>query len=107
MGIMRRELLLGIALAAFMVTPCMAAVTVEETTDAEHLMNAGYSEITAEDVFMLKNRANGKPVEPLYEKSQNKFVKACRKFYAYIDPAQDLPDRLHHDVSPSPSWSDL
>lgn len=107
MGIMRRELLFGIALAAFMVTPCMAAVTVEETTDAERLMNAGYSEITAEDVFMLKNRANGKPVEPLYEKSQNKFVKACRKFYAYIDPAQDLPDRLHHDVSPSPSWSDL
>ena len=104
---MRRELLFGIALAAFMVTPCMAAVTVEETTDAEHLLNSGYSEITAEDVFMLKNRANGKPVEPLYEKSQNKFVKACRRIYAYIDPAQDIPDRLHHDVAPSPSCSDL
>ena len=52
MGIMRRELLFGIALAAFMVTPCMAAVTVEETTDAEHLMNAGYSEITAEDALI-------------------------------------------------------
>ena len=107
MGIMRRELLFGIALAAFITLPTMAAVTVEETTDAEHLLNSGYSEITAEDIFMLKNRATGKPVEPLYEKSQNKFVRACKKIYAYIDPSQDAPDRLHHDVAPSPSWSDL
>lgn len=107
MGIMRRELLFGLLLAAFLTTPCLAAVTVEESTDAEFLLNSGYSEITAEDVFMLKNRANGKPVEPLYEKSQNKFIKFCRSVYAYIDPAQDTPDRLHHDVDPSPVWSDL
>ena len=107
MGIMKRELLLSFVLAAFMLTPCIAAVTVEETTDAEHLLNSGYSEITAEDVFMLKNRATGKPVEPLYDKSQNKFVKACKKIYAYIDPAQEIPDKLHHDVKPAPSWSDL
>ena len=107
MGIMRRELLFGIALIAFMVTPCMAAVTLEQATDAEHLLNSGYSELVVEDVFMMKNRATGKPVEPLYEKSQNKFVNVCRKIYAYIDPAQDLPDRLHHDIQPSPSWSDL
>ena len=56
---------------------------------------------------MLKNRATGKPVEPLYEKSQNKFIKFCRSVYAYIDPSQDNPDRLHHDIKPSPAWSDL
>jgi hypothetical protein len=107
MGVMRKNLLLAIALLAFLTVPAKAAVTVEQSTDPEYLINQGYSQLTAEDVLIQKNRANGKPVEPLYEKSQNKFVKACRKFYAYIDPAQDLPDRLHHDVSPSPSWSDL
>lgn len=107
MGIMRREILLGIALFAFMVLPGFAAVTIEETTDAEYLLNTGYSELMAEDVFMSKNRANGKPIEPLYEKSQNRFIKTCRKIYSYIDPAQDNVDRLHHDVKPSPTWSDL
>ena len=107
MGIMRRELLFGLLLAAFLTTPCLAAVTVEESTDAEFLLNSGYSEITAEDVFMLKNRANGKPVEPLYEKSQNKFVKFCKAVYAYLDPSQEEYDKLHHDVKLSPSYSDL
>ena len=107
MDIMRRELLLGIILTAFIATPCLAEVTIEESTDAEFLLNSGYSEIMAEDVFMLKNRANGKPIEPLYEKSQNKFVKACKKIYAYIDPAYEAQDKLHHNISPSPSWSDL
>ena len=61
----------------------------------------------AEDVFMLKNRANAKPVEPLYEETQNKLVKAWKKVYAYIDPSQDSHDRLHHDIKRSPSWTDL
>ena len=104
---MRRELLFGLLLAAFLTTPCFAAVTVEETTDAEYLLNSGYSEITAEDVFVLKNRANGKPVEPLYEKSQNKFVKFCRNVFSYIDSAQDNPDRLRHDIKNYPTWTDL
>jgi hypothetical protein len=56
---------------------------------------------------MQKNRVNGKPIEPLYEKSQNKFIKACKRFYAYIDPGIDTPDRLHHDIKPSPSITDL
>ncbi len=107
MGVMRRNLLFAIVLAALISVPVMAAVTVEESTDAEYLINAGYSQITAEDVFISKNRVNGKPIEPLYEKSQNKFVKACKKFYAYLDPSIDEQDRIHHDVQPSPSYSDL
>ena len=104
---MKRNLLFAIALCIFLVAPTMAAVTVEESTDAEYLINAGYSQLTAEDVFILKNRVNGKPIEPLYEKSQNRFVKACKKLRAYIDPGMDEPDRLHHDIKPSPSFTDL
>ena len=107
MGAMRKELLLLSTLVALVSMPVMAAVTVEETTDSEYLINSGYSQIMAEDVFMSKNRVNGKTIEPLYEKSQNKFVKACRKLYAYIDPAQDEADRLHHDIKMSPVFSDL
>lgn len=104
---MKRNLLFAIVLCAFIAGPSMAAITLEESTDAEYLINAGYSQMTAEDVFMSKSRANGKPIEPLYEKSQNKFVQICRKFHAYIDPGLDEPDRLHHDIKPSPSYSDL
>ena len=107
MGVMRRNLLFLAALCAFIAAPAMAAVTVEETTDAEYLINSGYSQAVAEDVFMTKNRVSGKPIEPLYEKPQNKFVRVCKKFYAYIDPAVDTDDRLHHDIHMSPSFSDL
>ena len=88
--------------------PANSAVTVEEMTDAEYVINAGYSQAFAEDIFMQKNRVTSKAIEPLYEKSQNKFIKACKRIYAYIDPACDVPDeRLHHDVKRSPSASDL
>ena len=107
MGVMRRKLLFAMALSAFMVMPSMAAVTIEESTDAEYLINQGFSQSAAEDVFIQKNRATGKPIEPLYEKSQNRFVKFCKAVYAYIDPAQEEYDKLHHDVKLSPSYSDL
>ena len=104
---MRKILLLSIALMAFLAVPTMAAVTVEETTDAEYLINAGFSQTLAEDVFMQKNRVNGKSIEPLYDKSQNFVVKGWRKFFGYLDPGQDTYDRLHHDIKMSPSFSDL
>ncbi len=84
-----------------------AAVTVEETTDAEYLINSGYSQALAEDVFVQKNRTLGNPIEPLYEKSGNVLVKGWKKFFSYLDPAQDTYDRLHHDIKLSPSASDL
>ena len=104
---MRRNLLLAMALMAFMTAPSMAAMTVEESTDAEYLINAGYSQAVAEDVFVLKSRAAGKPIEPLYEKSQNAFVRGWKKFYSYLDPAQENDDKLHHDIKGSPSYTDL
>ena len=107
MGAMRKKLLLMIALMAFATIPTMAELTVEETTDAEYLINSGYSQTMAEDVFMQKNRVVGNPIEPLYEKSGNKFVRAWKRFYSYLDPAQEIPDRLHHDIQLSPSNTDL
>ena len=107
MGVMKRSLFFGLVLCTLMITPAIAAVTVEESTDAEYLINGGFSQALVEDVFVLKNRANGKPIEPLYEKSQNGFVKAWRKLNAYMDPALDEPDRLHHDIKMSPHYSDL
>ncbi len=107
MGAMKRNLLFAIALMAFLTVPARADVTVEQTTDAEYLINAGYSQVMAEDVFMLKNRANGQPIEPLYEKSQNSVVKGWRKFFSYLDPAQESVDRIHHDIKLSPSATDL
>lgn len=104
---MKRNLLFAITIVAFSVLPTIASVTLEETTDAEYLMNSGYSQAVAEDVFMLKNRANGRPIEPLYDKSQNVFVRGLKKIYAYIDPSIEEPDRLHHDIKLSPSVSDL
>lgn len=105
---MRKNLSLGLALLALFSGPTFAAVTVEETTDAEYLINSGYSQTLAEDVFIQKNRVSGKPIEPLYDRNQNKFVRFCKKFHAYIDPAlDDYEQRLHHDIKLSPSVTDL
>ena len=104
---MKKDLLFAVALSLVLTVSANAAVTVEETTDAEYIMNSGYSQLMAEDVFMQKTRSTGKPIEPLYEKNQNVLVKTWKKIYAYIDPAQDSLDRIHHDIKPAPSASDL
>ena len=107
MGIMRKNLLLSLAVLAMFSLPSFADMTIEESTDAEYLINSGYSQSAAEDVFVLKNRALGKPIEPLYETSQNAFVRGWKKLFSYIDPAQENVDRIHHDIKRSPSASDL
>ena len=96
--------LLMLMLAA---NPSFAEITLEETTDAEYLINAGQSHTIAEEVFMLKSRNLGKPIEPLYEKPDNFVVRNWRKFFSYLDPAQDSFDRLHHDIKHAPHFSDL
>ena len=107
MGVMKRKLLFTAIIATIAVFPAMASVSVQESTDAEYLINQGFSEQTAEDVFMVKNRANGNPVEPLYTKKHNKFMNFYKRVWGYIDPAIDEADRLHHDIQPSPSFTDL
>jgi len=104
---MGRKLLFIFALLIFIANPSFAAVTIEETTDAEYLINSGYSQAIAEDIFVQKNRIAGNPTEALYEKSNNYLVKCWRKLFAYIDPAQDNYDRIHHDIKLAPHPSDL
>ena len=108
MGVMkRRVILLSLLLSVVAAVPSMSAVTPRQATDAEYLMNAGYSQLTAEDVLVLKNRANGNAPETLYRKDSNGFVRGWKAFWGYIDPARDEFDRVHHNVQPSPAFSDL
>lgn len=107
MGVMKRVLLFSLMMIIAGFTAARASMTVEQSTDAEYLINSGYSQVMAEDVFISKNRANGATIEPLYEKSQNRFVRAWRAFYSYLDPAQETVDRIHHDVRLAPHHSDL
>lgn len=104
---MKRNLFLTIAISALFAVPSFAAVTIEQTTDAEYIINSGYSQVVAEDVFVQKSRAKGEAIEPLYEKTGNRFVRGWRKFYSYFDPAQESVDRIHHDTKLAPHHSDL
>lgn len=104
---MKRNLFLALVLCVAFGLQASASITVEQTTDPEYLINGGYSEAAAEEVLIVKNRAAGKPVEPLYEKKNSKFVRFWRNLYGYIDPATDTDERLHHDIQMSPSYRDL
>ena len=104
---MRRFLLYGVIFLAVLSVPVRASVTVDEVSEPEYLINSGYSQAVAEDVFVTKNRATGKPIEPLYETSSNRYVRWWKTFWAYLDPARDEVDRIHHDIELTPSYKDL
>jgi len=106
MGVMRKNLLLVLALFAFACIQSNATVTVEQSTEPDYIINSGYSEATAEEIMLLKNRVNGKPAEPIYEK-HNKFVRFCRNMFGYLEPAQDTDERIHHNIHMSPNFRDL
>ena len=106
MGVMKRNLLV-LALFTALCLQASASVTVEQTTDPEYIINSGYSEATAEEILIAKNRALGKPAEPLYESSGNRFTRFWRNVYGYIDPAASTDRRIHHDINLSPSARDL
>ena len=86
-----------------------AEVTPHQMTDAEYMINGGYSEATAEEALIMKQRAAGEPCEPLYEKkySNNKCVRFFQRFYSYLDPSIDNEERYHHDIHMSPHYADL
>ena len=101
----RKSFLLSLLLVA--VLPAFAAVTPEQATDAEYVMNQGYSQMMAEDVFMVKNRVSGKPAETLYDKDSHPLVRGWKAIWGYVDPAREEYDRIHHNIKPSPAFSDL
>ena len=107
MGVMKKNLILVMALFTFTCVQSNAAITVEQMTEPDYIINNGYSEATAEEIMLIKNRTNGKPAESASLKSRNKFVRFCRNLYGYLDPAQDTDERIHHDIHMSPSYKDL
>ena len=107
MGVMKKNLLLVMALFTFACIQSNAAITVEQMTEPDYVINNGYSEATAEEIMLIKNRVNGKPAESSSLKSRNKFVRFCRNVYGYLDPAQDTDERIHHDIHMSPNVKDL
>ena len=108
MGVMRKKLLLVLALFTLICVRANADITPAQITDPEYMINNGFSEATAEQVLIMKNRIDGKPCEPLYEKkANNKFVNFFRNCYSYLDPSMDNDERYHHDIHQSPSWHDL
>ena len=107
MGVMERKLVLSLAMATILCLQSHAAISSNQLTEPDYVINNGYSEATAEEIMLIKNRTNGKPYEPISDKKHNKFVRFCRNVYGYIDPAQDTDERMHHDVHMSPSVKDL
>lgn len=107
MGVMRRNLFLVLALFTALCISARADFTPAQQTGAEYLINNGYSEAGAEQVLIMKNRAAGEPVEPLYEKKHNKFVRFLQNCYSYLDPVVDNDERYHHDIHQSPNVKDL
>ena len=108
MGVMRRVLFISLlVLGTFALLQANAGITVEEQTDADYIINNGYSEAMAEQILINKNRSNGQPAEPLYEQKHGKFVRFVRNVYGYLDPSQDTDERIHHDIHMSPNVRDL
>lgn len=104
---MKKSLFLVLALCFLCNVQGNASVTSEQLTEPEYVINNGYSEAAAEEVLKVKNRAAGKPVEPLYDKSYSGFTRFCRNIFGYIDPSQDTDERLHHNIHQSANWKDL
>lgn len=104
---MKKNLLSVLFLLVFASIQVNATVTPEQLTEPDYVINNGYSEATAEEIMLIKNRVSGKPAEPIYERRHNKFVRFCRNVYGYLDPASDTDERIHHDIHMSPSVKDL
>ena len=107
MGAMKRNLLSVLALLTFACVQANASVTPEQVTEPDYVINSGYSEATAQEILLMKNRVNGQPTEHVYGMKGNKFVRFWRNVYSYLDPSVDNDERIHHDIHMSPSPRDL
>ncbi|MBQ8668724.1 hypothetical protein IJ472_03010 [bacterium] len=102
--------LLLIAIAATIPAMAQAAVSVDQATQTEVLLNNGFSKQTADMVNISKSRATGREYysddERAFQK-QNKFVRFWRKLYVYADPAAEDYSYYHHSTDTTPSYTDL
>ena len=95
MGVMKKNLLLVMALFTIASLQSNASMTVEQMTEPDYIINNGYSEATAEEILLVKNRVNGKPAETANLKNRSSFVRFCRNIFGYIDPANTLAILKH------------
>ncbi len=58
MGVMKRNLFLALAISGLLCFQANASITVEQSTEPDYIINNGYSEATAEEVMLMKNRIN-------------------------------------------------
>ena len=107
---MKTKLLLIAVLFAGLQLHSGAAVTVEETTSKNFLINSGYSETLSDSVGLGKAWATGQEyytdAEKRY-KNSNGFVRFWKKTYAYLDPAAEDFSFYHHNIHSTPHIDDL
>ena len=102
--------LLLIAMLATIPAVAQAAISVDQASSPEVLINNGFSKQTADIVSVGKARATGRAYytddEKAY-KNQNAFVRFWRKLYVYTDPAAEDYSFYHHDTKTTPNYTDL
>jgi len=87
-----------------------SAVTVDQSTSRDYVMNQGFSEETYETITVEKNRGVGKEYYTAREKRDRelpKIVRFFRKFYSYTDPGAEDFSFYHHNLETTPSYTDL
>ena len=105
-----KKLLLITIIAAASQLGCFAAISVDQTTNAQFLRNQGFSAQTTDAVNVSKARAVGQEYYTKDEenfRNSNKFVRFFRKLYIYTDPASEDYSFYHHDTDTTPSYQDL
>ena len=104
-----RKLLIA-SMVVFIPLGAYSAVTVDQATSRDYILNQGFSEDTYEIITVEKNRGVGKEYYTAAERTDrnmNPVLRFFRKFYAYTDPgAQDF-SFYHHNNVPVPSYTDL
>ena len=107
---MKSKLLILALLVAVMEHPANAAITVEETTNAQYLRNNGYSALTTDIVNVSKSRATGKEYytnDEIRFKNMNPVSRFFWRAYQYTDPAAEDYSFFHHDTKYYPVPTDL
>lgn len=107
---MKTKLMLIAVLFAALQLQSGAAVTIDQTTSKDFLINSGYSEALSESVNLGKAWATGQEyytdAEKNYKNSSG-FARFWKKTYQYFDPAAEDFSFFHHNISPTPSVDDL
>ena len=105
-----RQILLIASFMMLVPLSANSAVTVDQSTSKDYVVNQGYSEETYETITVEKNRGVGKEYYTAREKRDRelpKVVRFFRKFYSYTDPGAEDFSFYHHNFSTTPSYTDL